>query len=122
MGILQVLEVVFSLVHGDAADHLGLDAALVGTTANLEESLVAPVSVPRVAAEPVLFAVFNSPAKNTDSVTAKSATGSVMVNTGLVSWKVFVDNECTFDWTILVNLSHDCFFVGRNTKMYNYTC
>ena len=116
MGALQVLEVVFSLVHWDAANHLGLDATLVGAASNLEESLVTPVSVPRVAAEPVLFAVFNSPAKNTDGVAAKSATSSVMINARLVGGKVFIDDECTFDWTVLINLSHDCFFIGRNTN------
>merc|ERR1712226_992207 len=101
---------IFSVVHWDTGDHFALDATLVDAAFDLEESIVAPVRIPRISAQPIFFAVFLAPAEYANRMPAKCLASVVAVDARLVGWKVLVDNEGAFDRTIVENIAHDLFF------------
>jgi len=74
---------------------------------DLEESIQAPWGSPWVSAEPVVEAVFGTPAEDLDGVATSDSTGDVVVDTALVVEEVFVDGEGTFSGSVVVKLSLD---------------
>jgi hypothetical protein len=71
--------------------HLGVDSAVAHL--DLEGSHVSPGVVPGVNAEPVVGALFNTPADDLDGVASEGGTSHVLVDTGRVSGEIFVDGK-----------------------------
>lgn len=88
---------------GNTGDDLSLDAALVVSPSDLEESLISPALVPAVCDQPVRSAVLNSPSNNLDGVASESRASGVVVNSRLVSQEIVVDSEGSLNGTV----SHD---------------
>lgn len=76
----------------DASDVI-LNATLIGTTGNLEETTITPLLVPRVLDQPVWCSVLGTPSDHFHGVSAKKRSGLVCVDTRLVCWEVRVDRE-----------------------------
>jgi hypothetical protein len=92
---------------GDTSDNLSLNAALVVSSSDSEESLVSPTLIPAVGDEPVRSAVLNSPSHDLDGVTAEGRAGCVVVDSGLVGEEVVVDGECSLNGAVGHDLSLD---------------
>lgn len=89
---------------------LALDTAI--THQDLECTFVAPVVVPGIDTEPVVFSALGSPADNLDSMTTLSGTSHVLVHTGLVRQEVHVDGEGSSNSTV----GHDFHLDVINTR------
>lgn len=99
---------------GDTSDSLSLDSALVVSSSDLEESLIAPALVPAVSNEPVGSSVLNTPADHLDCVASESRSGSVVVNTGLVGKEIVVDGESDLNGAVSHDFGLDLGDLGRN--------
>jgi len=80
---------------GKAAIMLGardivLNATLVNTALDFEETIITPLGRPRILHKPVGLTVLSPPAKCRNCVPAQHAAMSVGVHTALVSWEVGV--------------------------------
>jgi len=64
------------------------------------------VFVPRVSNEPVLGAIVNTIAKNTDSMTTLSTARNVTIDTAGIGQEIFIDGESTLARTVAGDLSH----------------
>ena len=89
---------------GQASNDLGLNAALVGATADLEEAVVTPVGVPAVGNSPVVGAVLNTPANDLDGVAAEGLARGVGVHARLVRQEVAEDGEGSLNGAVLLDL------------------
>lgn len=80
---------------GQTGGDRALDAAMILATQNAEESLVAPVVVPRVCNQPVghLLLAPHAPAQDADGMTAQFLAMLVLVHTALVKDQILVDRE-----------------------------
>lgn len=93
-----------TFIHLDAGDTSGdaaLDTALVGATADTEDTVLTPILVPGVDNGPVLDTLLNTPADETDGVATEVRATSVDVNTRLVVLEVRVDGEGGLDGAVL---------------------
>jgi len=84
---------------------LSVDAAIAHE--DLESSLVSPGFVPRVDAEPVVFAVLGTPTDGLSGVTSEGSSRDVLIDTALVCQEIFVDSEGVGDGTIGHDISLD---------------
>lgn len=87
---------------------------MIGTSQDLEETLISPSLIPRVGAQPVLNSILDTPTKDLDGVTTQLVSGNVLVNTTLVVKEIFIYGESTLNWTVGGNFGHDLLFVGRD--------
>lgn len=72
--------------------------------------------VPRVGNQPVLLTSLNTKADDLDGVSTDSFTSSVLVNTALVSQKVFVDSEGNLDRAVSVDLLQNVLLAGQRVS------
>jgi len=85
---------------------LTFNTALVGSSKDLDVTVVSPALIPRVGDEPVLLTVLDTITNGFDGVTTEHLTSLVRVDTGLVGQEVFVDGEGDFDRSLSRDLGH----------------
>lgn len=90
-----------------ASDDAGLDAALVGATEDAEGTLLTPGIVPGVCADPVGSAIINTPSDHLDSMSSKTLTSDVLVDTRSVGFKVFIYSHGNRDSSMFHDFSLD---------------
>ena len=79
---------------------MSLNAALIVSSSNSEESLISPVLVPAVGNEPVRGSAFDSPSDDLDGVSSEGGSGSVVIDSTLVGGEVTVDGEGSLNWSV----------------------
>jgi len=84
--------------------NLALNVALIVATTDTEETVLSPVSVPRVGASPVFDTVLLTIADNLDSVTTLITTAGVVIDTRGVAHEIRVDSEGNLEGTVLDEL------------------
>jgi len=94
-----------SRLERDTSPGLALDAALVASTTDAEETVLSPVGVPGVGASPELLTVLLTVADKLDSVTALIATSGVVVDTASIGHEISVDSESNLEGTVGGELS-----------------
>lgn len=127
--ILKFWVQLFSGRFRDTSRDFAFNSTMIRTSKNFEETVVSPIGVPRISDEPVIYAILGAPTKNTNCMTTKSFSVHVLVDTYrkkkqifvlilervrfvivctkiqtiFVVQQIFVNGECTFDWTIFEN-------------------
>ena len=92
---------------GQRGHNRALNAAVVLSPEDLEGSVETPVRVPGVGQQPVGSAVLHTPPEQPDRMSAQHAPVDVLVDTGLVVDKVFVDGEGGLGGSVGHQLLHD---------------
>jgi len=89
----------------DTGPGLALDTTLVVATTDAEETVLSPVGVPGVGADPVLLTVLLTVADDLDSVTTLEATSGVVVDTRRVAHEISINLEGNLEGTVGGELS-----------------
>lgn len=76
---------------------------------DLEESVVTPLVVPGVSAQPVWSTVFNSPSDDLDGMSSEGSSGGVLVDSRLVGQEILIDGEGSLDGSVGEDLLLDLF-------------
>jgi len=84
----------------DTTPSLALNATLVGATTDAEETLLSPVGVPRVGAEPVVHTTLSTIAEQLDSVATLIATRLVEVDTASIAHEISINLEGNLEGTV----------------------
>lgn len=98
----------YSVSSGDTSNDSVVDSAV--SLFNFEESLVTPLIVPRVGAQPIVESSFNSPSDDLNSVSSQSSSGSVYIDSGLIGQEVFIDGERGFNRSVSKDLLLDVLY------------
>jgi hypothetical protein len=89
----------------DTTPGLALETTLVVATLDAEETVLSPVSVPRVGAGPELDTILLTVADELDSVTTLETTSGVVIDTRAVGHEILVDLEGNLEGTVGGELS-----------------
>jgi len=91
----------------DTSPSLALDLALVGATTDAEVTLLTPVGVPGVSAEPVLDTIAGTVAEHLNSMSTLIATAGVVIDTAGVAHEISINLESNLDGTVSGDLGLD---------------
>lgn len=80
--------------------NLGLNTTLVLALEDAKVTILTPGRIPRVGNLPVLNTIINTPTHDLDGMATFGLAGAALVDTTSVIFKVRVDGESGFDWTI----------------------
>mmetsp|Transcript_18829 Transcript_18829/g.32417 ORF Transcript_18829/g.32417 Transcript_18829/m.32417 type:complete len:215 (-) Transcript_18829:542-1186(-) len=92
---------------GEAGPDVRLNAALIDATPNAEETVLSPDGSPGVGANPVVNAVFRTPADDLDGVATNSVLALLLVNPTLVLREIREYLESSLNRAVVVDLGHD---------------
>jgi len=84
----------------DTTPSFALNTTLIITTKDTEETVLSPVSIPGVGADPELLTIFLTIADKLDGVTTLEATSSVMIDTRRIAHEIFINFEGNFEGTV----------------------
>lgn len=91
----------------ETSNHSVVDSGV--SLLDLEESVVTPLVVPGVSAQPVWSTVLNSPSNDLDGMSSKGSSSGVLVDSRLVGQEVLVDGEGSLDGSVSEDLLLDLF-------------
>lgn len=105
--VITKIVYIMHLDLGLSGDNCWFNSALIISTVDLEETALSPVNSPWVGNKPVWRSALSSPSDDLNGVSSEVLSGGVLVNSALVFVEVFVNRECSLNWSISVDFSLD---------------
>jgi len=97
-----------------SSNNARLNSTLVGTSKNLEESLVSPSVIPGIGNKPVGSSILNSPSNHLHGMSSKLRSRDVLVDSTFVAHEVLIHSEGGLNRSILQNLLLDVSRIRRD--------
>ena len=83
-----------------ACYNTALNTTLIHSSQDFEKSFISPALVPRVCYQPVVLSILIPVSNNLDSMASKLYIRLPHVNTTFVTWKIIINGESGFYWSI----------------------